>query len=95
MLRKMRGVVFDLDNTLIKSRQGSLHALRIVSGIIAQRIQKNGFTYSKSEVLRRLRRIERDRRASRSMLVPRALYDRDQWWKTLLKQLRLEKLSGS
>ena len=80
--RRIRGVVFDLDNTLIKSRQGSLHALRIVSEIIAQHLKKRGFDFSRTLLLRKLRLIERDRRAPESGLVPRALYDRDKWWKT-------------
>lgn len=94
MPRNTRGVVFDLDNTLIKSRQGSLQALQVVSRIIAQQLRNRGFDYSGTLLLRRLRRIERDRRVPGSGLVPRALYDRDQWWKTLLKQLELTQLDG-
>ncbi len=45
-------------------------------------------------MLAKLRNIERDRRAPGSGLVPRALYDRDQWWKTLLKQLGVSHLNG-
>ncbi len=91
----VRGVVFDLDNTLIKSRQGSLHALRLVSEIFARRLEKNGLSYSKVELLRRLRDIERNRRARGSGLVPRALYNRDEWWMTLLRQLQLTVPGGS
>ena len=91
---RIRGVVFDLDNTLIKSRQGSLHALRTVSETMAQHLKKRGFDYSRTVLLRKVRLIERDRRAPESGLAPRALYDRDKWWKTLLKQLRLTKLDG-
>ena len=94
MTSQIRGVVFDLDNTLIKSRQGSLCALRTVSVIIAQHLRNNGHPRSRAELLRRLRQIERDRRAPDSGLVPRALYDRDVWWKTLLKELGLAKLQG-
>ena len=92
--RTIRGVVFDLDNTLIKSRQGSQHALRIVSQIIAQHLEKRGFDFSRTLLLRKLRFIERDRRAPVSGLVPRFLYDRDEWWRILLKQLRLTNLEG-
>jgi len=92
--RRIRGVVFDLDNTLIKSRQGSLHALRTVSIIIAQHLKNNGHTFSRAGLLRRLWQIERDRRAPESGLVPRALYDRDVWWKTLLKELGIAKLQS-
>ncbi len=92
---KVRGVVFDLDNTLIKSRQGSLHALRLVSEIFARHLEKNGFSYSKAELLGRLREIELNRRAPGSGLFPRALYNRDEWWMTLLRQLQLTGLRGS
>ena len=92
--RQIRGVVFDLDNTLIKSRQGSLHALRTVSIITAQHLKNNGHPRSRAELLRRLRQIELDRRAPESGLVSRALYDRDVWWKTLLKELGFSKLQG-
>lgn len=94
MRKTIRGVVFDLDNTLIKSRQGSIHALRTVSKIIAQHLRDHGFNYGSAHLLRKLRSVERDRRAPESGLVPRALYDRDEWWRTLLKQLRLTKLDG-
>ncbi len=45
--------------------------------------------------MRRLREIERNRIAPGSGLVPRALYNRDEWWKTLLRQLQLTELEGS
>lgn len=95
MANRVRGVVFDLDNTLIKSRLGSLHALRTVSTVIAQHLENNGHPRIRASLLRMLRRIERDRRAPRSGLVPRGLYDRDEWWKTLLQQLGLSNLQGS
>lgn len=92
--RPIRGVVFDLDNTLIRSRQGSLHALGTVAETMARHLQKFGINHSRTHLLRKLRHIERDRRAPESGLVPRALYDRDKWWKTLLKQLDLTGLEG-
>jgi putative hydrolase of the HAD superfamily len=87
-------VVFDLDNTLIKSRQGSLHALRTVSKIIADHLRNRGFRHGRALLLKKLRDIERDRRAPESGFVPKALYDRDEWWNTLLRQLQLERLIG-
>ncbi len=66
-----------------------------MSEIFARRLEKNGLSYSKAELLRRLRNIERNRRARGSGLVPRALYNRDEWWMTLLRQLQLTGLRGS
>ncbi len=62
--------------------------------MIASQLKKHGYNYSKFQILRRLRTIERERRTPSSGLVPRILYDRDTWWKFLLKQLRATKLQG-
>ncbi len=68
--------------------------MKVASSLIASQLKKHGYNYSESQILRRLRTIERERRAPSSGPVPRILYDRDTWWKFLLKQLRATKLQG-
>ncbi len=62
--------------------------------MIANRLKKHGYNYTEFDILKRLRKIERERRAPLSGLVPRILYDRDAWWRLLLKQLRATILHG-
>ncbi len=62
--------------------------------MIAQELRRRGLFFSEFQILARLRRIERERRAPISGLVPQRLYDRDVWWKILLRQLNLTKFNG-
>jgi HAD superfamily hydrolase (TIGR01549 family) len=91
---KVQGLVFDLDNTILQSRLGAEQGLQVASSIITAQLDKVGFNFNRSSILSKLRRIERDRRAPESGLVPRALYDRDNWWKVLLKQLHASSFQG-
>ena len=88
------GVVFDLDNTLLQSRRGAAEGLGVAASLISQELRKHGQPFSKLQVLRKLNVIERERRAPLSGLVPRNLYDRDNWWKLLLKNLHLGHIQG-
>jgi putative hydrolase of the HAD superfamily len=81
-------VVFDLDNTLIQSKKGARRALRVVAGISAKRLRKEGIRYSKQNLFRKLRLIDQE------MHGRKFLYNRDVWWETLLKLLSLSKLKG-
>ncbi len=88
----IRGVVFDLDNTLLQSRLGAAAGLRVAASEISQELRKHGRPFSKLQVLRKLNVIERERRAPSSGLVPRNLYDRDNWWKLLLKDIHASQI---
>ena len=68
--------------------------MKVASAIIASQLKKHGYNYNKSQVLRKLCQIERERRAPTSGFVPRMLYDRDTWWKFLLKQLHATQVQG-
>ncbi len=90
----IRGIIFDLDNTLLQSRLGAAQGLRIAASQISLELRKHNLPFSRLQILRKLNVIERDRRAPSSGLVPRNLYDRDNWWKLLLKQLRAVRIHG-
>src|SRR2546425_6453795 len=90
----IRGVVFDLDNTLLQSRLGAVAGLRVAASEISRELRKHGLLFSKLQVLRKLNVIERERRAPSSGLVPRNLYDRDNWWKLLLKNIHASQTQG-
>jgi len=92
---EIRGVIFDLDNTLLQSRLGATQGLKVASSMIAHRLRKHGYNYSKSQILRKLHLIERERRAPDTGLVLRKLYNRDTWWESLLKQLHATKLHST
>src|SRR5207245_7818973 len=86
--RKIRGVVFDLDNSLIQSKKGARRALRVVAGIFAKRLRKEGFHYSEANLFRILRLIDLE------MHGRKFLYNRDVSWETLLRHLGLSKSKG-
>lgn len=94
LTRRIRGVVFDLDNTLIQSRRGARRALNTAAEIITDHLSQNGHSYTKTGLLRRLQKIEQNRKVSRSALDARTLYNRDKWWRLLLKELGLSRLQG-
>src|SRR5690242_19974136 len=83
------GVVFDLDNTLIQSKKGARQGLRVVAGVIAKLLRKEGYHYTEANLFRKLRLIDLE------MHGRKFLYNRDVWWETLLKDLGLSKLKGS
>jgi putative hydrolase of the HAD superfamily len=87
-------VIFDLDNTLLQSRLGAAAGLRVAASQISLELRRHHLPFSKLQVLRKLNVIERERRAPLSGLVPRNLYDRDNWWKILLKNLHAAPIRG-
>jgi len=60
----------------------------VVAKVIATRLRKDGIRYSEANLFRKLRLIDLE------MHGRKFLYNRDVWWETLLKQLRLSKLKG-
>ncbi|HEX4920556.1 MAG TPA: HAD-IA family hydrolase, partial [Candidatus Bathyarchaeia archaeon] len=80
-MRELRAVVFDLDNTLLRSRIGARRGLRVAAKIISSQLKKKGLTYSESNLFRRLQWIDRE------MHTRKFLYNRDVWWKELLDEL--------
>ena len=79
--RQIRAVVFDLDNTLLRSTIGARRGLQVAAKLIAAELRKKGRTYSERNLFRRLKWIDRE------MLGRKFLYNRDVWWKTLLGEL--------
>ena len=94
MVMDIRGVVFDLDNTLLQSRLGAAAGLRVAASEISKELKEHGLPFSRLQVLRKLNVIERERRAPSSGLVPRNLYDRDNWWKLLLRNIHAAQVNG-
>ena len=78
---ELRAVVFDLDNTLLRSRIGARCGLVEVAKLISAQLQKKGLIYSEANLFRRLQWIDRE------MHTRKFLYNRDVWWKTLLEEL--------
>jgi HAD superfamily hydrolase (TIGR01662 family) len=87
-------VVFDLDNTLLQSRLGATAGLQVAASQISLELRKHGLPFSRLQILRKLNVIERERRAPSSGLVPRSLYDRDNWWKLLIRNLHAARIQG-
>ena len=78
---EIRAVVFDLDNTLLRSTIGARCGLQEAAKLISSQLKKKGLIYSESNLFRRLQWIDQE------MLGRKFLYNRDVWWKTLLKEL--------
>ena len=79
--RKILAVVFDLDNTLLRSTVGARKGLQVAAKLIGIELRKKGREYSDKSLLTRLQWIDRE------MLGRKFLYNRDVWWKTLLEEL--------
>src|SRR6266705_4948182 len=81
--RELRAVVFDLDNTLLRSSIGARQGLLIAAELISAELKKNGHIYEQRNLFKRLRLIDHE------MLRRKYLYNRDVWWRTLLGRLGL------
>ena len=79
--KEIRAVVFDLDNTLLRSTIGAGRGLQIAAKLISIELKKEGRFYSPENLFRRLKWIDRE------MIRRKFLYNRDVWWKTLLAEL--------
>jgi FMN phosphatase YigB (HAD superfamily) len=77
----IRAVVFDLDNTLLRSTIGARRGLLVAAKLISDELKKKGHVYSDRSLFSRLQWIDRE------MLRRKFLYNRDVWWKTLLAEL--------
>jgi putative hydrolase of the HAD superfamily len=80
----LRAVVFDLDNTLLRSTVGARRGLTVAAKLISVELKKKGYTYGYENLFKRLQLIDRE------MLGRKFLYNRDVWWKTLLHELDIE-----
>ncbi|HZY46297.1 MAG TPA: HAD-IA family hydrolase, partial [Candidatus Bathyarchaeia archaeon] len=72
----------------MQSKKGAREGLRTVARIFARHLGAAGYHYSGANLFRRLRLIDLE------MHGRKFLYNRDVWWKTLLKELGLSKLEG-
>jgi putative hydrolase of the HAD superfamily len=81
MTRDIHAVVFDLDNTLLRSTIGARRGLLVAAKLISDELKKKGQFYSDRSLFTRLQWIDRE------MLRRKFLYNRDVWWKTLLAEL--------
>src|SRR6266540_691657 len=81
--RELRAVVFDLDNTLLRSSIGARRGLLIAAELISAELKKNGHIYGQRNLFKQLQLIDHE------MLRRKYLYNRDVWWRTLLGELGL------
>jgi len=81
--RELRAVVFDLDNTLLRSSIGARQGLLAAARLISAELKKKGHSYGQRDLFKRLRLIDHE------MLRRKYLYNRDVWWRTLLGELGL------
>ena len=86
--REIEAVVFDLDNTLLRSPIGARLALLNVAKIVSKQLKKNGYSMGQVRLFEHLRRIDRE------MLGRKFRYNRDVWWKTLFKELGLKRMDA-
>ena len=84
--RDIRAAVFDLDNTLLKSKVGARRGLLVAAKLISHKLETKGQSYGYMRLFRILQSIDRE------MLGWKQRYNRDHWWKTLIKQLGLTRL---
>jgi HAD superfamily hydrolase (TIGR01662 family) len=63
--------------------------------MIAKELRKQGYFYSEHNLLPRLQQIERKRRVPATDSADRSIYDRNTWWRAMLKELGLTKRQGS
>jgi putative hydrolase of the HAD superfamily len=87
--RDIRAVVFDLDNTLLKSKVGARRGLLVAAKLVSNELKRKGYSYGYTRLFRMLQSIDRE------MLGWKQRYNRDYWWKTLIKQLGLKRLDPS
>src|SRR3989442_3049739 len=83
----VRAIIFDLDRTLIKSQRGSDKALSKAANFLTQYFKRQGHSISRAKIYRTLRSIAKS-------FESHGLYDRDEWWITLLGRLGLPRLRG-
>jgi len=81
--RELSAVVFDLDNTILRSSIGARQGLLTAARLISAELKKNGHSYGQRNLFKRLRLIDHE------MLRRKYLYNRDVWWRTLLGELGL------
>src|SRR5436309_8702787 len=81
--RELRAVVFDLDNTILRSSIGARQGLLTAARLISAELKKNGHSYGQQNLFKRLRLIDHE------MLRRKYLYNRDVWWRILLGKLGL------
>ncbi len=62
--------------------------------MIANHLRRHGYNHTQGQILKKLHHIDLQRRAPASGFASRILYDRDRWWKLLLRELGLAKLQG-
>lgn len=84
--KEIRAIVFDLDNTLLRSTIGARRGVQIAARLISIELKKRGVIYGPGSLFRRLQRIDRE------MIGRKFLYNRDVWWRTLFKELGLKRM---
>jgi len=62
--------------------------------MIAKQLEKQRYFYNEHSLLRKLEQIERERKSPARGFTDRSLYNRDIWWRAILKQLGLVELEG-
>jgi len=83
----VRAIIFDLDRTLIKSQRGFDKALSKAANFLTQYLKRQGHSISGAKIYGTLRSIAKS-------FESHGLYDRDEWWITLLRRLGLPRPRG-
>ena len=78
--RKIKAVIFDLDETLIDAQNGLRKAHERITEMISEHLKQEKLKLKKSQILREIRSF--DDKMNREVK-----YDRDKWWQTIVNNL--------
>jgi len=77
---KVRAILFDFDDTIARTRQGKNVGKTFVALHILNYLKKRGIKTNKKRILEEISKTS-------SMLDSKGVYDRNQWWKEVIKKL--------
>jgi len=78
--RQVKAVIFDLDETLIDSKKGTLEADKKITQMINEYLKHRKLNLTKSQMLKEIRSF--DDKMNREVK-----YDRDKWWQIIVNNL--------
>jgi len=77
---KIKGMLFDIDDTLVNSRPSMEHALGEIAGALAEFATSHGFPSDFRQVRERLKELDERMHAD-------FRYNRDEWWQEAVRRL--------
>jgi len=81
--RRVRGVLFDFDGTLVKRDRCAQRANRVVASLIVDFLKSRNALLDRERVFHTVMDIA-------SQMSSRRIYDRDRWWHSVGKRLRVK-----